>query len=66
MTEFWAGSRLKLAHATPDSAVQNRFMAVAQHYRALAVAEQSIADQKGIERRSNINQRKIANQKSGR
>jgi hypothetical protein len=43
---------LKLAHATPDPAVRDRFIAIAQHYRALAVAEQSIADQIRIEQRS--------------
>ena len=42
----------KLAHATPDPAVRNRFIAIAQHYRALAIAEQSIADPTGIRRRS--------------
>jgi hypothetical protein len=43
---------LKLAHATPDAAVRDRFIAIAQHYRALAVAEQSITDQIGLKRRS--------------
>ena len=52
-----AGSYLKLARATPDPHVRDRFIAVAQHYRALAVAEQSIADQIGIARRSNHDQR---------
>jgi hypothetical protein len=47
-----ATSYLKLAHATPDSAVRDRFIAMAEHYRALAVAEQSIANQRGIKRRS--------------
>jgi hypothetical protein len=42
----------KLAHATPDPAVRDRFTTIAQHYRALAVAERSIADQIRIERRS--------------
>ena len=35
----------------PDARVRDRFIAIAQHYRALAVAEQRIADQIGIARR---------------
>ena len=41
-----AGSYLKLARATPDPHVRDRFIAVAQHYRALAVAEQSITSRR--------------------
>ena len=52
-----ATSYLKLAHATADPAVRDRFIEIAQHYRALAVAGQSIVDQTGIERRSTHNQR---------
>jgi len=47
-----ASSYLKLAHSTPDPAVRDRLIAIAQHYRALAVAEQSIANQTGITQRS--------------
>ena len=41
-TSYW-----KLSHTTPDPDVRDRFVAIAQHYRALAVAERSIADQYG-------------------
>jgi hypothetical protein len=47
-----ATSYLKLAHATPDPDVRDRFISIEQHYRALAVAEQSIAEQTGITWRS--------------
>ena len=52
-----ATSYTNLAHETPDPDVRDRFIAVAQHYRALAAAEQSIADQIGIARRSIHDQR---------
>jgi hypothetical protein len=47
-----AAGYLKSADATPDPAVRDRFIAIAQHYRALAVAERDIADQIGLKRRS--------------
>jgi hypothetical protein len=46
-----AGYR-KLAHATADPAMRDRYIAIAQHYRALAVAEQRVADQIRIEQQS--------------
>ena len=51
-----------IAPADPD--VRDRFVAIAQHYRALAVAERSIADQYWIARRSLHNQRYIANKRA--
>lgn len=47
-----AAGYLKSADATPDPAVRDRFIAIAQHYRALAVAERNIADQIGLKRQS--------------
>ena len=47
-----AGEYLELAGRTPDPDVQRRFVAIAQHYRTLAQAEELHAERKGAERRS--------------
>src|ERR1700722_11032431 len=47
-----AAGYLKSADETPDHAVRDRFIAIAQHYRALAVAERNIADQIGLKLQS--------------
>jgi hypothetical protein len=52
--EYWARAieYLKLARGAIDSSVQNRYVTVAQHYRALALAEEQAADRMGDERRT--------------
>ena len=47
-----ASRYLELAGRTPDPDVQRRFVAIAQHYRTLAQAEELHAERKGAERRS--------------
>ena len=43
---------LELARLTPNLDAQNRFIKIAQHYRALAEAEERDAESKGAQRRS--------------
>jgi hypothetical protein len=52
--EYWdrAVEYLKLARTASDPDVQSRFVAIAQHYRMLAEAEERNAEHKGAERRS--------------
>ena len=52
--EYWdrAIKYLKLARLASDADVQGRFMAIAQHYRALAQAEERNAERMDVERRS--------------
>ena len=52
--EYWdrAIKYLKLARLASDADVQRRFMAIAQHYRALAQAEERNAERMNVERRS--------------
>jgi hypothetical protein len=52
--EYWdrAIKYLKLARLASDADVQRRFMAIAQHYRALAQAEERNAERMDVERRS--------------
>jgi len=52
--EYWdrAIKYLKLARLASNADVQRRFMAIAQHYRALAQAEERNAERMNVERRS--------------
>ena len=43
---------LQLAKSAPAPDVRDRFIAIAQHYRALAIAERRIANQIGVTPRS--------------
>ena len=47
-----ASKYLELARRTPDPDVQRRFVAIAQHYRTLAQAEEQNAECRGAKRRS--------------
>ena len=51
---YWdcAAESLELAANASDPDVQDRYVTIAQHYRALAEAEERGADQKGTERPS--------------
>lgn len=50
--ECWdrAANYLQVARSARDANVRDRFIAIAQHYRALAIAEQRIADQTKLKR----------------
>jgi hypothetical protein len=50
--ECWdrANDYLRLARSTPAADVRDRFVAIAQHYRALAIAEQRIGGPTGATR----------------
>ena len=52
--EYWdrAIRYLKLARFASDPDVRGRFMIIARHYRSVAEAEERIAEQVGIKRRS--------------
>src|ERR1700679_3756008 len=47
-------SYLRLARATSNLEVRNRYVAIAQHYHSLAQIEQSIADQRPNSRRAEL------------
>ncbi len=51
---YWerAFEALVMARRTSDRDVQARYVTIAQHYRALAEAEERSANRKGAERRS--------------
>jgi hypothetical protein len=51
---YWnrAAEFLELASSASDPNVRDRYVTIAQHYRALAEAEERGADQKGTERPS--------------
>jgi hypothetical protein len=51
---YWdrAAESLELAANASDPDVQDRYVTIAPHYRALAEAEERSADHKGTERRS--------------
>ena len=51
---YWgrAAQSLELALSAADLDVRNRYLAIAQHYRVLAEAEERSADRRGAERRS--------------
>lgn len=50
---YWdrAAEFLELAASASDPNVRERYITIAQHYRALAEAEERSADKKGAERR---------------
>ncbi|MGA8875801.1 MAG: hypothetical protein WB555_09715 [Candidatus Korobacteraceae bacterium] len=50
---YWdrAAESLELAASASDPNVRERYITIAQHYRALAEAEERSADKKGAERR---------------
>jgi hypothetical protein len=54
---YWdcAIEHLKLARSASDPDVQQRFMAIARHYRTLAQAEERTAERIGAKRRHGSN-----------
>jgi hypothetical protein len=54
---YWdrAIKHLKLARSASDPDVQQRFMAIARHYRTLAQAEERTAERIGVKRRHGSN-----------
>jgi hypothetical protein len=54
---YWdrAIKHLKLARSASDPDVQQRFMAIALHYRTLAQAEERTAERIGVKRRHGSN-----------